>query len=65
MKKIVILGAGESGKGTAILAHKMGYDVMVSDSQAISVETKSQLDKLGIWWEEKITVKTIFVLRTL
>ena len=53
MKKIVILGAGESGKGTAILAHKMGYDVMVSDSQAISAETKSQLDKRGIWWEEK------------
>lgn len=53
MNRIVILGAGESGKGTAILAHKMGYEVMVSDSQAISVETKSQLDKLGIWWEEK------------
>ena len=38
MKKLVILGAGESGKGTAILAHKMGYQVWVSDAGSIAAE---------------------------
>ena len=39
MKKLVILGAGESGKGTAILAHKMGYgELMVSDAGFYSAE---------------------------
>lgn len=52
MKKLVILGAGESGKGTAILAHKMGYEVWVSDAGFIAAETKSLLDERGIWWEE-------------
>lgn len=52
MKKLVILGAGESGKGTAILAHKMGYEVWVSDASSIAAETKSLLDERGIWWEE-------------
>lgn len=52
MKKLVILGAGESGKGTAILAHKMGYEVWVSDAGSIAAETKSLLDERGIWWEE-------------
>ena len=36
MKKIVILGAGESGAGAAILAVKKGYDVFVSDNFNIS-----------------------------
>jgi UDP-N-acetylmuramoylalanine--D-glutamate ligase len=35
MKKIAVLGAGESGVGTAILAKKKGYDVFVSDSGKI------------------------------
>lgn len=52
MKKLVILGAGESGKGTAILAHKMGYQVWVSDAGSIAAGTKSQFDERGIWWEE-------------
>ena len=53
MKKIVILGAGESGKGTAILAHQKGYDVLVSDAGHISPSTKSFFDQKGISWEEK------------
>lgn len=53
MKKIVILGAGESGKGTAILAHQKGYDVIVSDAGHISPSTKSLFDQKGISWEEK------------
>jgi UDP-N-acetylmuramoylalanine--D-glutamate ligase len=31
MKKIVVLGAGESGAGAAVLARKQGFDVFVSD----------------------------------
>ena len=53
MKKLVILGGGESGKGTAILGHKMGYDVFLSDAGTISPEVKSKLEALGVSWEEK------------
>ena len=53
MKKMVILGAGESGKGTAILAQQKGYDVFVSDAAFITPEIKSLFDKKGIRWEEK------------
>ena len=35
-QKIVILGAGESGVGAAILAKKLGFDVFVSDDNTIS-----------------------------
>lgn len=53
MKKMVILGAGESGKGTAILAQQKGYDVFVSDAAVIAPEIKSLFDQKGIRWEEK------------
>ena len=52
MKKMVILGAGESGKGTAILAQQKGYDVLVSDAASIAPEIKSLFDQKGIRWEE-------------
>ncbi len=52
MKKIVILGAGESGAGSAVLAKKMGYDVFVSDSGTVKPEYKSILDDNAIRWEE-------------
>ena len=52
MKKIVILGAGESGKGTAILAQQKGYDILVSDAGIIAPEIKSLFDQKGIRWEE-------------
>ncbi|MGB1971696.1 MAG: UDP-N-acetylmuramoyl-L-alanine--D-glutamate ligase [Flavobacteriaceae bacterium] len=52
MKKLVVLGAGESGKGTAILAQKQGFDVFVSDAGSIAPKTKSLLTTLGIAWEE-------------
>ena len=45
MKKMVILGAGESGKGTAILAQQKGYDVFVSDAAFIAPEIKSLFNK--------------------
>ena len=50
---MVILGAGESGKGTAILAKQKGYDVLVSDAAVIAPEIKSLFDQKGIRWEEK------------
>ena len=36
MSKIVILGAGESGAGAAVLAKKKGFDVFVSDMSNIN-----------------------------
>jgi len=52
MKKIVIIGAGESGTGSAILAQKQGFDVFVSDKGAIKQKYKEILDKKMIRWEE-------------
>ncbi len=53
MKKIAILGAGESGAGAAALAKKEGFDVFVSDMSAISDKYKKMLDDRNIRWEEK------------
>ena len=52
MKRIVILGAGESGAGVAVLAKKEGFDVFVSDMSAIKDKYKQMLDSHGIAWEE-------------
>lgn len=41
MKRIVILGAGESGAGAAVLAKKEGFDVFVSDMSAIRINTRN------------------------
>jgi UDP-N-acetylmuramoylalanine--D-glutamate ligase len=51
--RLVILGAGESGVGTAILGKKQGYDVFVSDFGAIKSQYKQELDQAQIAWEEK------------
>ena len=53
MKRIVILGAGESGAGAAVLAKKEGFDVFVSDMGAIKDKYKQLLDSHGIEWEER------------
>ena len=52
MKRIVILGAGESGAGAAVLAKKEGFDVFVSDMSAIKDKYKKLLDEHHIEWEE-------------
>ena len=52
MKRIVILGAGESGAGAAVLAKKEGFDVFVSDMSAIKDKYKKLLDDHGVEWEE-------------
>ena len=52
MKRIVILGAAESGVGAAVLAKKEGFDVFVSDMSAIKDKYKKMLDERHIAWEE-------------
>jgi UDP-N-acetylmuramoylalanine--D-glutamate ligase len=51
-KKIVILGAGESGVGAAILAKQKQFDVFVSDAASIKDKYKNLLHKHQINWEE-------------
>ena len=50
--KLAILGAGESGVGTAILAKQQGYEVFVSDMGQIKPKYKKRLNEEGIRWEE-------------
>ena len=52
MKRIVILGAGESGAGAAVLAKKEGFDVFVSDMSKIADRYKKLMDDHQIEWEE-------------
>ena len=52
MKRIVVLGAGESGAGAAVLAKKEGFDVFVSDMSKIADRYKQMLDDRHIEWEE-------------
>lgn len=50
-KNIVILGAGESGVGAALLAKKMGWNVFVSDFGTISETYQNELNENHIAWE--------------
>lgn len=52
MKRIVVLGAGESGAGAAVLAKVKGFDTFVSDMSNISEKYKNLLKKHDISWEE-------------
>jgi len=51
-KKIIILGAGESGAGSAVLAQKQGFDVFVSDNGTIKGKYRDILEEHKIRWEE-------------
>ncbi len=51
-KRMVILGAGESGTGAAVLAHQKGYLVFVSDSGTIADDYKQRLTGKNIEYEE-------------
>ena len=53
-KKIVILGAGESGVGTALLAKQKGYDVFVSDAGEIKPVFKAELEANAISFESGV-----------
>ena len=50
--RLVILGAGESGVGAALLAKQQGYDVFVSDSGTIKENYKMELQNNNIAFEE-------------
>ncbi len=50
--RLVVLGGGESGVGTAILGKKQGYDVFVSDFGTIKEEYRSVLQQYQIEWED-------------
>jgi len=52
MKRLVVLGAGESGVGAAILAKEKGYDVFVSDMGEIKPIYRTLLDENGLAWEQ-------------
>ena len=52
MKRLVILGAGESGVGTALLGKKKEYQVFVSDKGAIAEKYKEVLIHNEIEWED-------------
>lgn len=52
MKRLVILGGGESGVGTAILGKKQGFEVFVSDKGIIKEKYKNVLEHHAIEWEE-------------
>ena len=51
-KRIVILGAGESGSGAAVLAKVKGMDTFVSDQGHIKDKYKALMDQYDIEWEE-------------
>jgi UDP-N-acetylmuramoylalanine--D-glutamate ligase len=52
--RIVILGAGESGTGSAVLALKHGFDVFVSDLGEIKEKYRNVLDSNNVKWEQGI-----------
>ena len=52
MKRLVILGAGESGCGAAVLGKAKGMDVFVSDNGPIADKYKNMLNERGIPFEE-------------
>ncbi|MDR0541958.1 MAG: UDP-N-acetylmuramoyl-L-alanine--D-glutamate ligase [Dysgonamonadaceae bacterium] len=52
LRRIVILGGGESGTGAAVLARKQGFDVFLSDSSEIKPKYRDILEKYGIDYEE-------------
>lgn len=50
--RLVVLGAGESGVGAALLGKDKGWDVFVSDAGEISPPYKAMLDTEAVKWEE-------------
>lgn len=52
MKKLVILGGGESGVGAAVLAKQKGYDVVLMDEGSLKDGYRSELKAAGVEWLE-------------
>lgn len=61
MKRLVILGAGESGVGTALLGKQKGYEVFVSDKQKIKEKYKEVLKHNEIAWEEETHTEVLIL----
>jgi len=59
--RLVVLGGGESGIGTAILGKKKGYDVFVSDYGKIKANYKEVLIINGIAWEEETHTEALIL----
>jgi UDP-N-acetylmuramoylalanine--D-glutamate ligase len=57
-ERMVILGAGESGVGAALLAQQKGYEVFVSDASLINPVFKNELVSNGIDFEEGVHTKS-------
>ena len=53
LKKIVVLGGGESGVGAAVLAKNKGFEVFLSDNGEIAEEYQIVLSNNDIEWEQK------------
>ena len=60
-KKIVILGGGESGVGSAVLAQQKGFDVFLSDFGSLKEKYKSVLDQYNIDWEENMHTQAVIL----
>lgn len=52
VERIVVLGGGISGYGSAILAKKLGMDVFLSDSGKIADRYRTELDRWSVEYEE-------------
>ena len=52
MSRVVVLGGGESGVGSAVLAKVKGFDVFLSDMGKISEKYTAVLDEWGIPYEQ-------------
>src|ERR1043165_3322049 len=61
MKRLVILGGGESGVGTAVLAQKKGYEVFLSDKGKLKDKYKDVLSKYSISWEEEKHTESLII----
>lgn len=53
MKKLVVLGGGESGCGAAVLGQQKGYEVFLSDKGKIKEKYQKVLTQFDIEWEEQ------------
>ena len=61
MKRLVVLGAGESGAGAAVLAKVKGFEVFVSDMSKIKDKYKELLNKYQIPWEEGLHTENLIL----
>lgn len=61
MKRLVILGGGESGVGTAVLGKKEGFEVFLSDKGKLKDSYKNVLSQHEINWEEGQHTETLIL----